>query len=84
MEFLSLTQRQTDVAPKQTSKLEPETDAEGKLECGICHRKFASRNDYDDHWLGCHRNDEISLASGSMGSMQSNSKQKCSEGNLAN
>lgn len=79
MEFLCLTQRHIDLASKQVSRNEPKIDVEGKLECGVCHRKFVSQNDYDEHWLGCHPNDETSLASGSMGSMQSSHKQQCPE-----
>jgi hypothetical protein len=70
-------QKEADVPPKQLSGMEPKTTVDGKLECLVCHLKFGSRNEYDDHWLSCHGDDEISLASGSMGSMQSSGQQQC-------
>lgn len=79
MEAFGLTKKQMDVVPKQKEDIQLKINAEGKLECGVCHRTFPSRNEFDDHWLACHQDTDLSLASGSMGSMQSSGQQQCNE-----
>jgi hypothetical protein len=48
-----------------------------KLKCPICSREFNARNEYDDHWVTCHQDDGLSMASGSMGSLNAGSPQSC-------
>jgi hypothetical protein len=50
-----------------------------KLECTVCKQVFDSRQDYDNHWLSCHQDLDanISMASGSMGSMQPSGEESC-------
>lgn len=52
-----------------------------KLECPVCKRIFSSRQDYDNHWLSCHQDldSNVSMASGSMGSMQPSEEVYCEE-----
>ena len=55
---------------------EPKMLDKGKLECPVCSRMFNSRQDYDSHALAQHQATEESLASGSMGSMRTETTQQ--------
>jgi hypothetical protein len=57
---------------------EPKLLEGGKLKCPICSHIFGSRQDYDSHILGVHPS-QFSMASGSSGSMQTDSEEKCNE-----
>jgi uncharacterized C2H2 Zn-finger protein len=71
---------QRDVSEAQTVGMrEPKMLDNGKLECPVCGRVFVSRQDYDNHWLTCHQDldSNVSMASGSMGSMQPSGEESC-------
>jgi hypothetical protein len=50
---------------------------QGKLECPVCSRVFNARNEYDEHWVTCHQDEGLSMASGSMGSLNPDGRQSC-------
>ena len=56
---------------------EPKITGEGKLTCPVCNQTFSSRQEYDNHWLGCHPDPGLSLASGSMGGFQASGEETC-------
>jgi hypothetical protein len=55
----------------------PKITDQGKLECPICNRVFNARNEYDEHWVTCHQDEGLSMASGSMGSLNPDGQQSC-------
>lgn len=77
---MEIKKNMTDVSEGQMVYMqEPKISSEGKLTCPVCNRTFSSRQEYDNHWLGCHPDPGLSLASGSMGSFQASGKEKCEE-----
>jgi hypothetical protein len=50
-----LIQKQTDVAPKQKEDIQLKIITDGKLKCGVCHRTFTARNEFDGERIEAYR-----------------------------
>ncbi len=73
-----LDNRQSDVSGRLTGdRQEPKVLDNNRLECLICHQVFSDRPGYDGHWVTCHEDAGLSMASGSMGSMHDSSEGSC-------
>jgi len=73
-----LDNRQSDVSGRLTGdRQEPKKVDNNRLECPICHQVFSDRPGYDGHWVTCHEDAGLSMASGSMGSMQGSGEGSC-------
>jgi hypothetical protein len=71
-------EHEADVTGNLTGDLiAPKITDQGKLECPICKRVFNARNEYDEHWVTCHQDEGLSMASGSMGSLNPDGQQSC-------
>jgi hypothetical protein len=71
---------QVDVTGNLTGDLiTPKITNQGKLECPVCSRLFDARNEYDEHWVTCHQDEGLSMASGSAGSMNPDGSQQSCE-----